>query len=304
MTEGYDRKTTAYLFCLAALVWALTTFPCVHLLNLYEYHHMKGVGLHPELVPVYYRTITLATLGCSLLGTSLVWFLTWRFRSETRDAILWGILSGMAVVPILATVINPSFRRLSAYPLDWGNFLYAGMLAGAVTGEIRFRSLRSELSVARSAEELKQDFYIFGLMTWAVILKVFGCLELVTIPAGRPVPEVGAHLVSLLSVALWVPSVCQYLWKHPPRRAIYTVLLACAAGVLLPPLISFVLYFPVLILLYVGLPPIAVAALWGIRFMNANGIWQPVLFLAPGLAWGITAGLLGWDYLQVEKRNR
>ena len=304
MTAGHDRKTNVYFFCLAALVWALTTFPCAHLLNLYEYHHMKGIGLHPELVPVYYRAITLATFGCSLLGTSLLWFLTMRFGSETRESILWGILSGMVFAPILLAVITPYFRLVSAYSLDWGNILYAGMLAGAVTGEIRFRSLRSESSVARSAEELKQDFYILGLIIWAVILKVFGCLELVTIPAGRPVAEVGAHLVRLLSVALWVPSVCQYLWKHPPRRAVYAVLLASAAGVLLPPLISFVLYFPVLILLYVGLPPIAAAALWGITFMNANGIWQPVLFLAPGLAWGITAGLLGWGYLQVEKRSR
>jgi hypothetical protein len=209
----------------------------------------------------------------------------------------------MVFAPILLAVINPSFRKLSAYPLDWGNFLYAGFLAGAVTGEIRFRSLRSKSSVARSAEELKLDFYILALMTWAVILKAFGCFELVTIPAGRPVPEVGAHLVRLLSVALWVPAACRYLWKHPPGRAIYATLFACGAGVLLPPLISYLLYVPVITLLYVGLPPFATAALWGITFMKANGIWKPILLLVPGLTWGITIGLLRWRYLQVEKTN-
>jgi len=136
-------------------------------------------------------------------------------------------------------------------------------------------------------------------MAWAVILKVFGCFELVTIPAGRPVLEVGAHLVRLCSVALWVPAVCQYLWKHPPRHALYGTVFACAVGVLLPPLISYVLYFPVIVLMYMELPPLASAALWGITFMNADGIWKPVLLLVPGLTWGIIVGLARWRDLQM-----
>lgn len=304
MTVGHDRKTTPYLFGLAALLWALTTFPCVHLLDLYNYHHMEGIGLHPEFVAPYYRTITLATLGFSLLGTLLVWFLTRRLTSESRDSVLWGILSGVVFAPILWTVISPAFRRVSAYPLDWGNFLYAGFLAGAVVGEIRSRSLRSQSSVPRSPDELRQDFYIIALMAWAVILKVFGCFELVTIPAGRPVTEVGAHLVRLLSVALWALPLCQYLWKHPPKYAIHMTFFACAAGVLLPPLVSYVLYFPLGVLLYMGLPPVAFAALWGITFLNAGGawIWKPVLLLVPGLTWGLIVGSLRWRYLQVEKK--
>lgn len=303
MRAGDDKKTRPYFFCLSVLIWALTTFPCVHLLDLYTYHHMKGIGLHPELVAPYYRTITLATLGFSLLGVSLLWFLTRTFRSENRDAVLWGILSGMVFAPILWAVINPSFRRAAAYPLDFRNFLYAGFLAGAVVGEIRFRSLPSQSSVPCSADELRQDFYIIALMAWAVILKVLGCFDLVSIPPGRPVLEVGAHLVRLLSVAMWVTPVCQYLWKHPSRHAIYVILFACAAGVLLPLLTGCLLYFPVIVLVYMGLPPIASAALWGITSLNMVGIWKPVLLLVPGLAWGLIVGSLRWRYLQVEKNS-
>lgn len=304
MRAGQGRKTTAGLFCLGVFVWALTTFPCVHLLDLYAYHHMIGIGLHPELVAPYYRTITLATLGCSLLGTLLAWFLTRRSTPENRFAVLWGILSGIVFAPVLWAVISPSFRRLSVYPLDFGNFLYAGLLAGAVSGEIRFRTLLGKSDVPLSVDHVRQNFYVAALMTWAVILKVFGCFELVTIPAGRPVFESGAHLVRVLSVALWVPAVCRYLWKHPHRPAISMILFACAAGVLMPVAIACILYFPVLILVYAGLPPVAAAALWGIAFVNAPGIWRLVLLLAPGVTWGIIVGLLGRHYGQLTEDSK
>jgi hypothetical protein len=304
MTAGRttrDPKTTAYLFLLAVFVWALTTFPCAHLLKVYIHHHMKEPGLHPELVAAYFRTITLTTLALSFLGTLLVWSLSRKLKLENRDALLLGIFSGMLLTSILWTVINPSFRAVASHSLGWGNFLYAGFLAGAIVGEIRFRSLRRESPKPFSPGETKSDFYVVALLTWAVILKVFGCFDLVNIPPGPNVDAVAVHLCMFFSVLLWAPAVCKYLWAYTPSRAIYVILLACVTGVLLPPVVGYVLYVPVVVLLYAGAPPFLYAVSWGTTFMNAVGIWKPVLFLVPGLTWGIIVGLIRWRYLQMDR---
>jgi hypothetical protein len=288
------------LFCLAVFVWVLTTIPCAHLFQLYTRHHMIGIGSHPERFAAYSWLIVSTSLGLGFLGTLLLWSLSRVFKSEPRDALLWGILIGPLLAVGLRAIVNPSFRVLSSDSLGLGNFLYSGFLAGAVTGEIRLRSLRGETSVPRTELELKQDFYITALAVWAVILKVFECLELVTVQPGRDV--FGVHLFMFLSILLWTPLVCRYLWKWTPSRASYAMLWACAAGVLLPPVIGYILHFPATILLYMGVP-LAYEMCWGMRFLYYAAPLRPVLFLGPGVTWGIIVGLLRWRYLTVESRT-
>jgi hypothetical protein len=292
MSAWPEREAKLPLFWIALLVWALTTFPCIHLRQLNAYH--------PELIATYLWTNVLATLALSFLGTLLVWLLSMKFKSEPRDAVFWAIPLGILLAGALCAVINPLFQKVSHYPLGLGNFLYFGLLAGAVTGEMRVRSLRRESSAPCSAADLKLDFYIAALLAWAVILKVMECFELVTVQPGRESPAVGAHLFMFLSVALWTPDVCKYLWRYTPSRAIYVILWACASGVLLPPVIGFILSFPAWLLFYLGMP-LGLEMAWGTRFWNAIGIWRPVLFLAPGLSWGMIVGLLRWHYLRLER---
>jgi hypothetical protein len=241
-----------------------------------------------------------ATLGLSFLGVLLLWVVSRRFKSEPRDAIFWAISLGVLLTLTLWAILRPSFSEVSRYPLGWGNFLYSGFLAGAVTGEIRHRSLARDSPISRSAAELKMDLYIAALMTWAVILKVRECFELITVQPGREF--FAPHPFLFLSVLLWTPLVCKYLWKYTPSRAIYAVLWASASGLLLPLLSGFILGYPGLILLYMGVPVVYEMA-WGVQFLYALDLRTRVLSLSPGVTWGLIVGFLRWRYLPLEKQS-
>ena len=288
------------LFWLAVLIWALATFPCVHLRSVYGLHHLTGAGAHPELFTAYLRRAIWTTAGASLLGPVFLWAVPKKLKSEANAVFQWGIAIGLLLTIGMWSLLAPAFRWLSERPLDLANFLYSGLVAGIVVGEVHRRALLAQSGIVRSTLDLKRDFSVAALMTWAVILKVLECIYLTTIQPGKV--AVGIHFFMFLSVLLWTPWVCKLFWKRHPSSQTSSVIRSFAAGVLLPPLVGLVLLIPAVILLYTGITA-TYAMLWGLAFYSVAGHWGPLVFFLPGLIWGTVTGLLRWRYLQIEKQN-
>lgn len=287
------------LFWLAVAIWVLTTFPCIHLRSIYANYSLAGAAAHREFFAAYVQKAIWTTAAAGLVGPALLWAVPKRLKSEANAVFLWAGALGLTLTSAMWFVLAPAFRLLSEQPLDLGNFLYSGLVAGIVVGEVHRRALLAKSGVVRSAPELKRDFYVAALMVWAVLLKVLECIYLTTAQPGRP--AFGVHFFMFLSVLVWTPWVCKLYWKREPDSLISSVMRSCAAGVLGPPLSGLALLVPALILLYSGFRA-TYAVLWGLAFFSLAGNLGPVLFFVPGLTWGTITGLLRWRYLQIEKQ--
>jgi hypothetical protein len=184
---------------------------------------------------------------------------------------------------------------MSSYPFSPLNFFYSGLLAGGIAGELRRRAVMRQGGIALSADQLKLNFYVAALMTWAVILKVFEWTDLYGLFPGRE--AFGIHFAMFLPVVFWTPLVCNFLWRYKPTYAFYSIAWACVVGVVTPVVVSFILGYPSIFLFYFGVP-LAYYIPWGARFADTTGLWRPVLLLFPGVTWGIIVGWVRWRYLQ------
>ena len=299
MINIYRRSGGLGFFWLAVIIWVLVTFPGVHLSSLYS-RHLVGTGSHPELFAAYLRRLIWTTMALSVVGPAILWALPRRLKAESMVVLVMGAGLGLLLTSSLWALLSPAFRWVSERPLDAGNFLYSGLMAGIVVAEVHRRALLVRSGHIRGPSELKRDFYVAALAIWAVLLKVMECIYLAGIQPGPVV--VGIHFYMFLSILLWVPWVCKLLWNRHPRTALSSVLRSCAAGVLLPPLVAAILFVPATLLLYVGLRwPYYM--LWGGIAVVGAWPWAPLLYSIPGILWGIVTGLLRWRYLEMEKQN-
>jgi hypothetical protein len=173
------------------------------------------------------------------------------------------------------------------------NFVYSGLWAGAIAGELRRRAAIWQARAILSIDDLKLNFHVAALAALAVILKIMEWLDLYGLFPGRN--AFGMHLLMFLPVLLWNPILCKFLWKYLPRSAPLAISMACVAGIAAPVVVSYALGYPSMFLFYLGVP-LAYSIPWGARFADATGMLKPVLLLAPGIAWGLVIGWLGWRY--------
>jgi hypothetical protein len=276
-------------------------FPCVHLNHLYIRNHLPGsVRFHPEFFTAYLRRAIWATTALSILGPALLWLVPARFKKEPAAGPFWGGAIGIAAGIALWVIMVPAFSWVSDKPLGTGAFLYSGLLAGIVAGEMNRRALSAQSGRVRKAAELKRDFQIASLMVWALVLKGVECRYSIDVEPGRTVA--GIHPAMFLSVLLWSPWVCRFFWKRRPESLLSSVIRTAAAGLLFPPLSAVVLYLAVALLVIGGMRG-AYAMLWGGEVLLAiHPGWLPLLVACPGLIWGVLVGLLRWQYLQLEMK--
>ena len=296
------RQSTAIAFFgLCCLVWLIVTFPCVHMQQLYNRHHLFGsIGAHPELFTAYLRRAIWATTAVSVLGPVFLWLIPARFKKEREAVLLWGAGIGVAAAIIVWAIMVPAFQAVSDKPLGAGTFLYSGVLAGVIAAEINRRTVSNHAGILRNHSELKRDFLVGSLMTWAVVLKAVECAFLVSTPPGKV--AVGFHFIMFLSVLLWSPWVCRIFWNHRPGGLLISIIRSSAAGVLFPPLVAVALYVPVMMLFVAGLL-LPYAMLWGgIVFLHISPGLLHVLAFFPGLIWGLIVGILRWRYLLLEEQ--
>src|SRR5947199_8177849 len=97
-----------------------------------------------------------------------------------------------------------------------------------------------------------------------------------------------------------VPWIDLFLGRKTRSGTAKVVFLACTAGTLLPPLVAAILFFPLTILLYMGIK-LPFAMLWGAIGVAGRWPWDPITYSLPGIIWGIIAGLLRWRYFSLEK---
>jgi hypothetical protein len=300
----------------AVLVWALITFPAAHLGRFYFDPRVVQTAYH-QLASAYLWTTVMTTLGCSLVGTAMLWLLprNWtklRPGIPTTVGLALGALLGygawrlgeprfQAISAHFYGPANLRFSGLSTYPFSPANYLYSGLLAGAIVAELCRRSAICQSHVVLSQHDLKLNFHIAALMAWAVILKVLEWLDLTWVQPGSD--AFGAHLFMLLAVLLWTPLACKFLWRYIPSRAFFAMFWTCVAGVLAPIVISYVLALPAILLVSSGLTP-AYWMLWGGRFLDSAGLWKAIWCVVPGVTWGITVGWLRWRYLQLQNAGR
>jgi hypothetical protein len=295
------RASELALFSLAVLIWGLTTFPSVHLRNLYTRHHLIGsAGAHPELFAAYLSRVVWVTAVLSFLGPLCLWSFPRKLRSQTAFILFAGAALGIGAGIVLLSSLASVFRFVSGFPLQADNFIYSGLLTGIITAEINRRASLGHAFALRSALQLKRDFYVTAFMTWAVLLKILEGLYLLSAQPGKA--GFGIHIFMFLSVLLWTPLVCKFLWRYQPGRAIYGVFFACIAGIVLPPLVSLLLAVPVTIMMYAGITP-SYGMLWGLAFYNVIDPWGPYLFIFPGTLWGFIIGFSRWRYLSLEQET-
>jgi len=292
-------------FLLAVLIWFVTNYPSIHLRAIYDWHHhILGVrGLHPDLVDAYIRKATWLTACLSLLAPLLICALEKIISRKTKlnfgEALIIGPVIGLITGSIMHSQLNPSFLAITNVQLDDGSFLYSGLLAGLLAGELCRRNSLSLAGIRPTGEPLRRRFWISAVMTWAVLLKVLESLYVLTVPPGQD--PVGTHFFMLASVVLWTPWACKFLWKLQHSSFLSSVLWCVGVGVLLPPLFSWVLLLPAGFLLFAGITSYGYGMVWGGWFLNMSGGSRVIMFLAPGLSWGLVVGTLLWRYLQQEK---
>lgn len=301
MIESTRGQAGTLFFWLAVFICLLAMFPCVHLNHLYIRNHLPGsVRFHPEFFTAYLRRAIWATTALSILGPALLWLGPARFKKEPAAALFWGGAIGIAAGVALWVIMVPAFSWVSDKPLGAGTFLYSGLLAGIVAGEMNRRALSAQSGRVRKAAELKRDFQIASLMVWALVLKGAECRYSIDVEPGRAVA--GIHPAMFLSVLLWSPWVCRFFWKRRPGSLLSSVIRSAAAGLLFPPLSAAVLYLPVALLVIGGMRG-AYTMLWGGEILLAiHPGWLPLLVACPGLIWGVLVGLLRWQYLQLEMK--
>jgi hypothetical protein len=298
MSKVEHRQAGTVFFWLAVFIWLLATFPCVHLHHLYIRNHLPGsVQSHPELFTAYLRRAIWATTALGILGPALLWLVPARLKREGA-VFFWGGAIGIATAAILWSIVARAFGWVSDKPLGAGTFLYSGLLAGIVASELNRKTISARWGMVRKPSELKRDFQVASLMIWAVLLKAIECEYFIDAQPGKVAG--GLHLAMFFAVLLWSPWVSRFFWNHRPRSLLSSVLRSSAAGMLFPPLSAIVLYLPVMVLFFAGIP-VAYAMLWGgIIFLRIHPWWLHALVVSPGLIWGVIVGLLRWQYLQLE----
>ncbi len=291
---------------LAVLIWFVTTYPGIHLLVIYDWHHhaLGAQGLHPDLVDAYISRAFWLTMCLSFLAPSLTWGIERIISGKTKlnfgESLLIGPIIGFITSSVMYSRLNPAFLAITNVQIEDGSFLYSGLLSGFLVGELCRRSFLSLAGIRPTGELLKRRFWVSALMTWAVLLKILESLYLSTVPPGRN--PVGIHLFMLASVLLWTPMACKILWRHQPASFLSCVLWCVGVGVLLPPLTSWVLLFPAVFMLYAGIASSVYGMTWGTLFLKMttpSGVM--IMSVVPGLSWGLVVGTLLWRYLQQEK---
>jgi hypothetical protein len=297
-----NQRSAAY-FLAAVVLSFVVGLPCAHTHALFVYHHftLAQPGLQPALVDGYIKTALELWLILSFALTALVWGQLWALSPHGHAAIRTvtiGAVLGIVAGQVLYSNLNPSFQRIAATNLDEVAFVYGGVWAGILTGELCRRSM---LSSSEPHRRLELDFILAAITTWAVLLKLGACAYESTLQPGQP--TLLFHLLPFLSILLWTPRVCAYLWRHRPRHLVHSIVRSCAMGILLPPFVSLIL-FPLvglLLMVKVNLYPI----LWGdmvfFAFLRMPQAKYYLLTLLPGFTWGVVVGILRWRYLSKEQ---
>jgi len=316
VSKGYPLGMSSLRFVGAVLVWALVTFPAAYLGHFWFDPRAVETAYH-QVASHYVWTTVMTTLAFSLAGTAILWLLpnNWaKLRPWFTVALglalgaLLGYLSWRLDEPryqaISAYFVGPAKLRFSGrttYPFSPANYLYSGALAGAIVAELRRRAAIWQPHTVLSQHDLKLNFHIAALMTWAVILKIVEWLDLTWIQPGSD--AFGAHLFMFFTVLLWTPLVCIFLWRYVPSRAWFAIFWTCAAGVVAPIAIGYILALPAIMLVASGLTP-AYWMLWGARFLDTAGLWKAIWFLVPGVVWGVIVGWLRWRHHQLQNGGR
>src|SRR5260370_31236002 len=291
-------------FLLAVLISFVANFPSIHMRNIYDWHHytLGPKELHPDLVDAYIRSATWLTACLCLLAPSLIWaiekLLSGKIKLNFGEALLIGPVVGLIAGSVMYSHLKPSFLAITKVQLDDGSFLYSWLLSGLLAGELCRRNFLSLAGIHPTGEQLRRRFWISAVMSWAVLLKILESLYVLTVPPG-PDP-VGIHFFMLASVVLWTPLACKFLWKLQPSSFPSSALWCIGAGVLLPPLLSSVLLLPAGFLLFAGITSYGYGMVWAGWFLNMSGASRVIMFLAPGLSWGLVVGALLWRYQQLE----
>lgn len=305
MSKIAHRQAGAVSFWVAVCVWFVATFPCVHLQHLYIRNHLPGpVSFRPDLFAAYVRRAIWATAGLGVLCPAVLWLVPIRFKKEPGAVLFWGGAIGAMAGTALWAIMVPAFRWVSNKPLDAGTFLYFGLLAGLVAGEINRRILSAQLGIVCTPSESKRGFHVASLMIWAVALKAVECRYSSDVEPGIAVAAM--HPAMFLSVLLWSPWACRFFWKHRPKSIISSVTRSVLAGLVFPPLSAVVLYLPIALLILGGLRE-SYALLWGGETLliiyagsSATRWLYAMMAAAPGLAWGVMIGVLRWRYASHE----
>jgi len=242
------------------------------------------------------------TVCLCLPAPSIIWaiekLLSGKIKLNFGEALLVGPVVGLITGSVMHSLLNPSFLAITKVQLDDGSFLYSGLLSGLLAGELCRRNFLSLTGIRPTGEQLRRRFWISAVMTWAVLLKILESLYVLTVPPGRD--PVGIHFFMLVSVVLWTPLACRFLWKLQPSSFLSSVLWCIGAGVLLPPLVSWVLLIPAGFLLFAGITSFGYGMVWGGWFLNMSGASGVTMSVAPGLSWGLVIGTLLWRYQQLR----
>lgn len=291
-------------FGFAVFLCFLAEFPCSHVWALYKWHHytIGAQGLQPQLVDAYIWKATVCTSIYSLFVPLVAWLVLRLLVGNQGVWAAWvvGLFIGLVSSAILYHFLDRWFLLIAKPNLDLPGFLYNGALAGIFVADMYWRWRLTQLPVAEVQRSLAFQFLSAALITWAVLLKIGECLFVSVMQPGRRTFPL--HFLAFLPVLLWTPSVCRYLRRRRPRNLAYSIVRSCAFGVLIPPLVSSVLFPVVGIVLYMGIN--LYPMLWGdlvfLSFYNFAEAKYYLLCLIPGFIWGIVVGLIRWRDLQLE----
>src|SRR5260370_31799215 len=135
----------------------------------------------------------------------MIWALEKIISRKTKlnfgEALIIGPVIGLITGSVMHSQLSPSFLAITNVQLDDGSFLYSGLLAGLLAGELCRRNFLSFGGIHPTGEVLKRRFWFSALMTWTVLLKIVESLFFLTFPPFRA--PVGVPLFILFSFMLF-----------------------------------------------------------------------------------------------------
>src|SRR5258708_8545361 len=294
-----DHSHPPYIL-IAILIWFLTSYPAGHLRDIYIWHHhtLGALGLHPELVDAYIIKAAWETALLFVLCPFIIWVAVKVISSRTKvdfvDSLVVGPIVGLLASSLIYSQLGPRFLAITNVQLGNGTFLYSGLLSGILAGELCRRHYLSSAGILPTGQALRRQFVLAALLTWSVLLQILESFYLSSLPPGRD--PVGIHLFMLTSVLLWTPLACRLLGKSWFPTLIPSLAITVALGIVFPFLVGWLLFFPVVILLYAGVTPSAYGLLWGILLLKVSGskFLVATISVLPGLLWGLVVGTLRW----------
>src|SRR6266403_4884870 len=156
------RTENMFRFLVATFIWLLTAFPCMYLGQFYSDPRVSSTALagargsgpiYHEIASQYLLAVVLCTVGVSIAGNTILWLVPsrWEF-SKTGflvgvGAVLGGVLGYLlwcfeeprfqSIATLFFGAASSRFRGVNSYPLSPVNFVYSGLWAGAIAGELR-----------------------------------------------------------------------------------------------------------------------------------------------------------------------